>query len=215
MSFFSSFLGGGGDTARKYVDRQNGLINDTTNLAGGLTTSFNTAAQQGAWDPNAQLDQLKADTAYQTKVNTDNAASAARVMGYRPGDTAPLQNMQAMNNQSQLQYADEANRIRTGALQAGYQAAASLANEKAGLYGQAMGANGGLLNYAEQQDQQSGAMLSGLLGTALPFLGGLGKKSTPKPTMPTGGWSAYGLMPDDLVQLGILQGPDRDNPFYR
>ena len=182
MSVFSSLFGGGGNSAAKYMNTQNGLIANNTALVGGLDSAYDTAAQQGAWDPNVQLDQLKTDTAYQTGINTGNAAAAARTLGYRPGDSVPIQQQQAIDNQSQLQYADMANRIRTGALQAGYQAAAGLASEKANIYGQSLGANGNMLNDAERQDAQQGAMLGNLLGTALPFLGGLSQRSTTNST---------------------------------
>lgn len=184
MSNFFTSLFGGGNTASGYAKTQSGLIKRNTALVDTLRGQYDAlngtyaqARREGAFDPNAQLDLLARDNAYASKVQTGNAAVAARVAGYRPGDSAPLQQIGAIGQRAQLDYDQLANGIRNQAMQGNLNAADRLAGESSSLIGQSsnvlgqsIGTNGQLLQNAQAQDAQQGQFFGQLLGSAMPFL---------------------------------------------
>lgn len=121
-----------------------------------------------------QLDQLKADTDYYSQRDTSNSASAARSLGYKPGDTAPLKSIRSIDSKYKLNYAQQANQIRRNAF-----------SEELGAYGMLGG--GSSLNSAaagfNNQANQAGAQvqpLTGMVGSMQSFL-------QPKAKVNTGG----------------------------
>lgn len=207
MSILSSFLGGGGNASAAEQKKLSKLAEREQFLGDSLLQNWQDVSRQGAFDPNAQLDALKADTAYQTGINTKNAAGASRILGYRPGDSVPIQQQNEINNKSALQYADLSNQIRNNAFQSRLSSYGQAALGAGSLYGQGANIYGNVAGLKNQAAQQQSPFAS-LLGAVTPFmtagatggsslLSGFGKSP--------GGGSGFSL---PFTNSQILAGPE-------
>ncbi len=176
MGFFQNLLGGGGPNVSGLQKSQKALIQKTTSLGDTGLDYFNQADRQGAWDPNVQLDQLARDNAYATKLQSNNAAAAARTLGYRPGDSEPLVTQRAISEGARNQYDQMANRIRSNALQGRLGAYGNAAGLAASLYGQGVSAYQNQIQQGLAQQAQSNGLFGTLLGSTMPFVNGWFKK---------------------------------------
>ncbi|GEM_PF-6196400 len=172
MSLFSNLLGGSGANVGALTRKQSSLIDRSNALAQLLMSNYQENARGGAYDPNAQLDLLRRDHAYGTQVATNNAAASARILGYKPGDTAPVQAMNAISARGRLDYDRLANQIRANATAAQSQALSNAVGGAGSLYGGGIGAYGNQIGQAMAQDAQDQGLFGSLLSTAMPFLGG-------------------------------------------
>lgn len=142
--------------AKSLVDRQ-------TKLFDTLLASVDAQKASGAFDPTKRLQQLDADTQHYSGLDQTNAAASARVMGYRPGDSAPLTAGRGISDAYRINYGREADNIRTSARREERDAYASV--------------NSGALNpgisynQGQQQNAQAGMQSpSGFLSSLMPFL---------------------------------------------
>ena len=94
---------------------QEALIGRQTELFDKLSQIVSGYDQSGGFDPQKQLDQLKADTEHYAALDMGNAAGAARSLGYRPGDSEPLARIRSIDSGYKLRYGQLANQIRESA----------------------------------------------------------------------------------------------------
>ena len=176
------------------VSRQSSLFDTLTNLA-------NTENAQGAFDPSRQLQTLQAQTDHDSQIATGNAAGAAATMGYRAGDSAPLQQINSLNNEYKLGEQQLGNQIIDQKL-AEKNAAYSLPTQinLSGAYG-ALGQNAAL--NASQITSPAG-----LVGSVMPFLSSL-QTATPAPS----GYQQNGVQAyESPIGPGIQGMPGGMNP---
>lgn len=95
-------------SANALTQRQAALFDD-------LRALYQTGVDSGQFNPESLLKQLGTDTEYYQGLSNSNNTAAARALGYRPGDSVPVQKIQATNNQYRLQYGQLANQIRQNA----------------------------------------------------------------------------------------------------
>lgn len=101
--------------AKKATGNQKEIIKRQTELFDKLAGIVSGADAAGQFDPQKKLDQLGKDTEYYASRDMGNAAGAARSLGYRPGDTAPLKSLRSIDSSYKLKYGQEAERIRSSA----------------------------------------------------------------------------------------------------
>jgi hypothetical protein len=148
----------------KLTGKQSDLIKRQTMLFDSLRDIVMGADKAGQFDPTRRLEQLQADTEYYAGRDIGNTAGAARTLGYRPGDTAPLKQIRSIDSAYKLNYAQEAAKIRQSAFTDKLSAFRSI--DPSAL-------NPGIQTYG-QQAQVAGSQqqpLSGLVGAIQPFLG--------------------------------------------
>lgn len=148
----------------KLTGKQSDLIKRQTMLFDSLRDIVMNADKAGQFDPTSRLNQLQSDTEYYAGRDIGNTAGAARTLGYRPGDTAPLKQIRSIDSAYKLNYAQEAAKIRQSAFTDKLSAFRSI--DPSAL-------NPGIQTYG-QQAQIAGSQqqpLSGLVGAIQPFLG--------------------------------------------
>lgn len=160
--------------ANKATGNQKELIKRQTQLFDTLMGIVGDADKAGQFDPTSRLSQLQSDTEYYAGRDIGNTAGAARTLGYRPGDTAPLKQIRAIDSQYKLNYAQEAQKIRQGAF--ADKLSAYRAVDPSAL-------NPGIQTYGQNAQAAMGQQqpLSGMVGALQPFL-----MNQPKPAVNTG-----------------------------
>lgn len=175
------------DIARQQLAQQNALISRQTQLFDALRQIAEQADQQGAFDPNRRLQLLQNQVDYDRNNALNSEAGAARALGYRPGDTAPLDSMNATRGSFDLQLRNLANQVINQSL-ANKIAAYSAANPSS--LNAAMGALGENSRFAIGRE----IPLGGMLGALAPYLGNSPTSANPAPSTganpnDSGGWA--------------------------
>lgn len=151
------------DAANQQLALQQQLINMQLQGYNNYDSHLKTMVQEGAFNPDAQIKLADQSRNYQEKQALGNQASAAKILGYRPGDTMPLQTMNQTSNEYNLAAAQQNQQIRNQA-NANYLAAlAPLLPNATGASINALGEN-----YRTDLSQQVG--VGGMLGALLPFI---------------------------------------------
>jgi hypothetical protein len=169
-------------TANRATGNQKELIKRQTELFDKIAGIVSGADAAGQFDPQKQLDQLQSDTQYYANRDIGNTAGAARTLGYRPGDSAPLKSIRSIDSAYKLQYGQQANQIRQNAF-----------NEKLSAYRaiDPSALNPGIQTYG-QQAQQAQSQVGGLgqlAGFVQPFLQ---QKQSAKPAVNLGNLGLLG-----------------------
>jgi len=181
---------------------QQQLINAQLGNYNNYMSTVNGMEQQGAFNPAQRLNMLNQQSNYDMRNAMSSEAGAARALGYRPGDTAPIQEMNQTRGNFQLQNQQEANQILNQ----------SYANHLAALQGAPNPSGNGAIqstgqayeaDIAKQQD------LGSTLKALAPYLqGALDKKSSassntgsapanPSQKLDYGYFPPYGISPVD------------------
>lgn len=126
----------------------------------GRQREFDRMDQQGAFNPDAQVQNLRQSFENAGRIEQGNLATAARVAGYRPGDSALQNAIRRSSERAKIQLAaqemqvrDTANRNRLAAL------GMTTPNTATGLQ---VGSN--LVNYAEATRPNLGGLMAGVAG---------------------------------------------------
>lgn len=176
MGFFQNILGGGGPDLGAYQRKKSKLESQLGDLYNQGYGALQEAERSGLYDPNAQLDLYRKNYEYASGVQSKNNAAARRIQGYRPGDSEPGVQANALNTAGQLAYAQGAQAISNQAAQNRLNAYNQWTGMGSGLLGQQIGAVDGDLQSAYLQQQQSNGLFANLLGTAMPYLSGVNLK---------------------------------------
>ena len=163
--------------------QQQQLIDRQTKLFDTMYSGAQTADRAGQFDPTQRINDAEASLNRNNDINMGNIAASARTMGYRPGDSAPLQDINAQNTDYKLAMATTADNIRRQAFQ-----------DKQAAYGAAGGVNlNGAMNATGQQQQLAlGQRQSpfNFLSSIQPFLA-----QQQRPTFGNGGFSFSSFTP--------------------
>lgn len=172
----------GGKSAKKKADRaagkQSELIKMQVELFKRLKGIVEGYDAEGGFDPKMQLEQLQRDTEHYSQRDMSNAAGSARILGYRPGDSAPLKRIRSIDSKYKLGYAQAANQIRESAF--GDRLSAYRAIDPTML-------NNGIQTYGQQANAPQPNM-GNMFGSIMPFLGGGG--SSPNVNLGNMNWGA-------------------------
>jgi hypothetical protein len=144
------------DLQRALIAQQMGGYNQYANL-------FHQAQQNGQFNPARLEAQAAKDLGYNEATQLGNEAAGARVLGYRPGDSAPLSTMNATRGDFALRFTDLMNQIRN-------QAYASQMASAGALLPNSSGAAIGALGENARFDVSREVPLGGLLGSLAPYL---------------------------------------------
>lgn len=163
-----------------YSAAQGGLIKRQSKLFDTINGIVKTADQNGQFDPTKQINLASADMARAEGADTLNAAGAARVLGYQPGDSEPQRQEEAIGAKAQVGFAALANSIRQNAF--GQRLSAYNSINPGSL-------NQGIQSYG-QMAQASQPNMGGFFQSLAPYL-------APKPPAPY-----YGGAPAGVQSLG-------------
>jgi len=191
--------------AQQQLAQQAGLINRQENLFDTLQNIAKQADAQGYFDPQRRLNLLQNQVDYDRNSALLSEAGAANAMGYRAGDTVPVDQMNQTRGAFDLQLRQLANQIMNQSL-ANKIAAYSAANPSS--LNAAMGTLGDNARFAIGREQS----LGGLMASLIPYLqsrqqnnnsgydqamndffDSMGTKANPN--LPSGGPSALGSAP--------------------
>lgn len=121
---------------------------------------FDRMEQQGAFNPDAQVQNLRDSFANAGRIEQGNLATAARVAGYRPGDSALQNAVRRASERARIQLAGQEAQVRDNALRTRMAALGMTApNTQTGM---AVGSN--LVNYAEATRPNLGGLAQGIAG---------------------------------------------------
>lgn len=177
--------------ANKQYGLQKGLVDRQTQGWDLLRQAIQGAEQGGFFDPSKRLAQQNAILDNAQSLDLGNQAGAARTLGYRPGDTAPLDSMRATSQSYNLQKQAADQSIIDNTF-----------NSKLAAYGALNGGsqslNAGIQAAGQQQQLALSRMQnpSGFLGALMPYL--MQQKASGTTTAPASG--AY--YPGMFLQLG-------------
>ena len=182
---------------------QQQLIDRQTKLFDTMYSSAQTADRAGQFDPTQRINDAEASLNRNNDINMGNIAASARTMGYRPGDSAPLQDINAQNTDYKLAMATTADNIRRQAFQ-----------DKQAAYGAAGGVNlNGAMNATYQQQQLAlGQRQSpfNFLSSIQPFLN-QGQRSS---SSGNGGFSFAGASPSNYNSMSSMPNQPTMNGGY-
>lgn len=102
--------------ASKAQSSQDALISRQTGLFDQIKQIVDLADKMGAFDPTQKLAQLSTDVSTQSKKDLGNQAGAFAALGYKPGDTPPIDALSATAAKYQKMYGEQAQAIRDNAL---------------------------------------------------------------------------------------------------
>jgi len=102
--------------AKKNQKSQDALIQRQVDQYDLLKAIVQAADKGGAFDPTSKIKQMQSDVSGQSKKDMQNQAGAYATMGYKPGDTPPIDALSATAAKYQNLYASKANEIRDTAL---------------------------------------------------------------------------------------------------
>src|SRR5690349_1704495 len=105
--------------ASKAADRaskgQEKIANKLVDLFDTMMGKVQSAEQSGQFDPTEQLKLASEQSDLSRARQQETNASTARILGYRPGDTAPLDAIKSTNQEFDLQNRQQAYDIRQNA----------------------------------------------------------------------------------------------------
>lgn len=134
------------------------LSDDTAALYSTLQAIVDRAARAGMYDPEARAQRLRTSAKQNLAINLDNIASADRIMGYKPGDSVPSQQLSAAASRTATALAPAESAARMQAVQDEMQARlmpAQLLAQSSAMLGDASGqAASGLAQNAQYHQSQ-------------------------------------------------------------
>jgi hypothetical protein len=104
------------DASKKAQKGQDALLSRQTGLFDALSKIVQMADAAGEFDATAKNQKLLADTSAMSKKDMGNQAGAFATMGYKPGDTPPIDMLSATAAKYQKYYSDQAQANRDQAL---------------------------------------------------------------------------------------------------
>lgn len=163
--------------ARRAGDQQAQLVKRQSEAFDLLKGVIANAEASGQWDPNKRIAMQNAILDNAQSLDLGNQATAARVLGYRPGDSAPIDGMRATSNNYKLQKQAADQSIINDVF-----------SQKLGAYGMLNSGSGSLNSgIAAAGDQQRLALSqlqspAGFLSAYLPYImQGMGKGGASNP----------------------------------
>ena len=158
--------------AQQQLAQQQGLISRQENLFDTLQNIAKQADAQGYFDPTKRLNLMQGQVDYDRNNALRDEAGAANAMGYRPGDTVPVDQMNQTRGSFDLQLRQLANQIMNQSL-ANKIAAYSAANPSS--LNAAMGTLGENARFDIGREQS----LGGLMASLIPYLSQQQKQPSP------------------------------------
>lgn len=175
------------------VQRQIGLFDQRFKLA-------MQALNSGQFDPTKAIARANNLSLQEQGTAQNNAAGSARVLGYKPGDTAPIRNQESI-----------AERYRASRQADNFNIESSLRSQMFNAFDPSAGGalNAGISTLGNRENQYLGqiAPIGGGLSSLAQFYNTVNPKINPR----IDNFSMLG----NAVRQRRLTGPDRNNPFYR
>jgi hypothetical protein len=91
--------------ANQAAAEQNAIVKRQSDAMDAIMGRYNQNKQAGYYDANTQWQPYKALIEHQNTVGMNNAAGAAKTLGYRPGDTAPIDQINQLGTEGALKEA--------------------------------------------------------------------------------------------------------------
>lgn len=153
--------------SREVMDYQRPNLDKMTGLADYMQKTVFNAIDSGFFDPELRIKQLEKDTMRYEKNALGQLGAAAATMGYKPGDTQPIERMRNLTLDTRNQLNTQREAIRQSSL---FDMLNALNGTNPGLYGSAAGIYGQAGNAAVNQQMGIANMYQGQIQPLGPSL---------------------------------------------